>query len=388
LTLGGGLRSAAVFFLQLSVSSFVARLQFDLVHCDDASGITLPVRLRGEVMRLLDKIAQAAGPVLVAVPGMPHGWPLPGCNIMAQQLRRCPLRYVLQDDVTVQCTELAFEPDTILATSVEILRVPAPSMWIEFCDRMRQDALQERGLLCGQARSSSAQRIGLLVSSDKMGRKGNIQVCWDRFDENTADLSPFVVEFDFDDSTFSQPGNLTADGSVGVDVTGDSALEPLFKYVRFNLRPEWYRYYINRAQSDIHYRQVLREAVLPLVEDVPLFATFCLLLMSQTAVAQRRTCLTRLNQARAKRGNAPLLDHIELSMNLGEAVSMDAQKGHTENLRSAPRLHFVRGHLVRRGETIFWRTSHMRGRPALGSIRSRTLSLHLGTRQTVTRAVT
>ena len=45
--------------------------------------------------------------------------------------------------------------------------------------------------------------------------------------------------------------------------------------------------------------------------------------------------------------------------------------------RSAPRLHLVRGHLVRRGSLLFWRRSHMRGHSDIGTIRSRTVHLRV-----------
>jgi hypothetical protein len=294
----------------------------------------------------------------------------------------------LRDDLTEQCTALAFEPGTILSTSVEIVRVPAPSMWIEFCGRARQSVFLEQGRLSCQARPNSAQRIGLLVSSDSKGRKGHIDVCWDSLEGDTADISPFMIAFDFDDPFFSQASDLvTPDGSMGVGVPGDPALEPLFQHVRFVLRPEWYRYFIDRCESDLQYRQVLRQAILPLLEDVPFFATFCLLLMSRTAVAQRQSCLDRLNRARSKRGVAPLLDHVELSMNIGDTGFAEPLQDDASSLRSAPRLHFVRGHLVHRGQSIFWRTSHMRGRPEIGSIRSRTVCLHLGGRRVAAGAL-
>lgn len=334
-------------------------------------------------MHLLDKVAQARDPLILALPGTSHAWPLPGCNIVAQQVRCCPLRYVLRDDLTEQCTELAFETDTILATCAEILRVPVPSMWIEFCGRARQRAFLEQGRL-GLATADSAQHVGLLVSSDPSGRKGKIDVCWDTLEGHTADLSPCTIEFDFDDPSFSQLGDLvSADGAIGVDVPGDPALQPLFSRVRFIVRPEWQCYFSTRTGSEHQYRNVLRQAILPLLEDVPFFATFCLLVMARTALAERQICLARLNRARDKRRAFPLLDHIELSMKI--AATADTRKG-PAHLRGAPRLHLVRGHLVHRGESVFWRTCHMRGRPELGSIRSRTVCLHLGGGKAAARA--
>jgi hypothetical protein len=42
--------------------------------------------------------------------------------------------------------------------------------------------------------------------------------------------------------------------------------------------------------------------------------------------------------------------------------------------RRGRRLHHVRGHLVRRGNKIFWRIPHLRGSARAGSIRTRTVT--------------
>jgi hypothetical protein len=38
-------------------------------------------------------------------------------------------------------------------------------------------------------------------------------------------------------------------------------------------------------------------------------------------------------------------------------------------------LHHVRGHIVRRGNKVFWRSPHLRGDARLGVVRSRTVQL-------------
>jgi hypothetical protein len=43
--------------------------------------------------------------------------------------------------------------------------------------------------------------------------------------------------------------------------------------------------------------------------------------------------------------------------------------------RRPPRLHHVRGHLVRREDRVFWRMAHLRGHALEGLVRSRTVCL-------------
>jgi hypothetical protein len=44
-------------------------------------------------------------------------------------------------------------------------------------------------------------------------------------------------------------------------------------------------------------------------------------------------------------------------------------------VRHPPRLHHVRGHIVRREDRIFWRKPHLRGDASQGQVRSRTVCL-------------
>ena len=85
---------------------------------------------------------------------------------------------------------------------------------------------------------------------------------------------------------------------------------------------------------------------------------------------------TRLNRSRARKLKPPLLDHIEVSCPL-VPVTQASEGTNTLSAgpRRGPRLHYVRGHLVRRENEIFWRMAHVRGRASLGRIASRTVTL-------------
>ena len=318
-------------------------------------------------MRFLDAVAQAREAIAVACPGDATVWRFPGADVLASELSLCPLRYVLHDDVTAVCTRLAFEDDTILGSSIELVRIPAPTLWIEFVGSARHGVFADLDRLDVRANPSSRQRVGILVTADARGRRGSADVCWENGEGLSPDLAPFTVEYDFDDEGFSERG------AFSVSVSDFPALSALFNRVRFRLRPEWHRYYAQRAKSPDHYRDILRRAVDPLLEDVPFLAVFCLLLSSGNALRQEPADRSRLNMARARRSRPPLLDHVELTMNLAHGNTNAVAVGE----RSSPRLHFVRGHLVRRGDAVHWRTSHIRGKAEVGSIRSRTVALRI-----------
>ncbi len=310
-------------------------------------------------------------------------WYFPGTDVLAPELNACPLRYVLDDAVVAVCAELAFEDDTILGSSLELLRVPAPKLWVEFRRGARNSALADVERLASDAEQDAAQRIGLLVIADERGRSGSIHVCWER-DGLSPELAPFVIEYDFDDDTFSKSAH--QDGAcLGAVISDFPAIQALYNRVRFRLSPEWQRYYDEKATSPAHYQSLLTAAVRPLLEDVPFFALFCLLLASGGALRQVSVDRRRLNAARARRTRMPLLDHVEVTMTMAAGASISAAPG--DSTRSPPRLHFVRGHLVRRGGGIHWRTAHMRGSAASQPIRTRTVTLTFAAARHAERSV-
>jgi hypothetical protein len=80
-----------------------------------------------------------------------------------------------------------------------------------------------------------------------------------------------------------------------------------------------------------------------------------------------------INRKRLANGRAPLLDHVEVNASL-DAVAT-AESAADGSGRQSPRLHHVRGHLVRRENRVFWRVPHLRGSGCRGAVRSRTVCL-------------
>jgi hypothetical protein len=109
------------------------------------------------------------------------------------------------------------------------------------------------------------------------------------------------------------------------------------------------------------------------VIDIPIVIAFFLLLGSRSGLPQQPQSLERLNRTRVKSGKAALLDHIDVRAPLLPAYSSDDVSREANNRRS-PRLHHVRGHLVRRGSELFWRVPHLRGSARHGTVHSRTVT--------------
>ena len=100
---------------------------------------------------------------------------------------------------------------------------------------------------------------------------------------------------------------------------------------------------------------------------------FLLLLSAKDATRLLPVSRAAINRKRLANGRAPLLDHIEVNASL-DAVSTPESAGELSG-RQSPRLHHVRGHLVRRENRVFWRVPHLRGSGSRGTVRSRTVCL-------------
>jgi hypothetical protein len=118
---------------------------------------------------------------------------------------------------------------------------------------------------------------------------------------------------------------------------------------------------------------IARHALGTIAIDIPVVLTFLVLLMTRPGIPRRPLMLERLNRARGKAGKRPLLPHVEVFSPLSPDYLPCANAGSGAG-RRAPRLHHVRGHLVRRGSQVSWRVPHLRGSARAGIVRSRTVT--------------
>jgi hypothetical protein len=110
--------------------------------------------------------------------------------------------------------------------------------------------------------------------------------------------------------------------------------------------------------------------------DVPLLLALFLLQSVRADLVEHAVDPGRLNVKRVRAGRPPLLSHVEVSAPVFMQVGRPSGQPHGAP-RSGPRFHHVRGHIVRRRSTVYWRGPHWRGHIRLGSIRSRTVKLRL-----------
>jgi hypothetical protein len=168
-------------------------------------------------------------------------------------------------------------------------------------------------------------------------------------------------------------------GFAAVADVHDSAMASLLDHVRFRFDDAWAAYYRNAATSLDEQRHVVHSSLAAMARDMPLLLAFFLLLSAKDATRSIPISRTAINRKRHALGRVPLLDHVEVRASLDAARAPDPAAAEFIG-RQSPRLHHVRGHLVRRDNRVFWRIPHLRGSGKRGMVRSRTVCLSFATR--------
>jgi hypothetical protein len=324
-------------------------------------------------MRLLDLIAQGRGAHVFA----DDGRELPGANRYTAAIQACPLRFVLSDELARCATQLAFAEGDRLSACLDLIRIPAQSLWVEWADAPRRKALKAIPSLAVKD-ESQAKHGGALFAAAPDGRSGYIRTFWSAPDER-AYLSPIVTTFALDGKPApANPRDPTVwRGETFLRMPGEPAIEELLEHLRCHFDEEWAAYYHARCRTDELRSNVLHNSLGGCAFDAPMMMALFLLLGARDLLPRQEIRHERINRIRHQCGKPLLLEHIELSAPLDRPpVKAWATSGGSSRL--SPRLHHVRGHIVRRGASVFWRSPHLRGSARLGQVRSRTVVLTYG----------
>jgi hypothetical protein len=313
-------------------------------------------------MRLLDHVARC-----VAEP-----------RRFAAQIAACPLRFVLGDDLTRASAELAFADGARLAGCLDLLRVPAPRMWIEWNDEPHKRVIHETQSAADFDAAAMGRKVGILLQASDNGLTAVGRTFWaDASGDDGADVtvSPLETHIDlrgaFADAAHAH--DVLSGGFVDVTHGGNSATALLLDQVKFRFDDSWADYYREAARDADFKRRLINDSIASIAWDAPFLIAFLLLLSARDATRLIPVSRAAINRKRLANGRAPLLDHIEVNASL-DAVSTAESTGDLSG-RQSPRLHHVRGHLVRREQRVFWRMPHLRGSAAQGTVRSRTVCL-------------
>ncbi len=323
-------------------------------------------------MRLIDCIAQGRSVRI----RLDNGCLLPTAELFGNHIRDCPLRYVLSGELVHCATQLAYAEGDRLSTCLDLIHIPSQSVWVEWPEDDRQRALEGIPTL-GVRGVGGARRGGALITSDSGGRSGHVRSFWSTRDDN-AYLSPVVTHFDFDKiPVIPHRASCGAwQGDAFLRLEDERAIDELLTHLRFCFDDQWAAYYHERCHSAEVREAVLRSSLGGVAFDTPMLMAFFLLLEARNLLPRQVVRNERLNRARQVAGKPPLLEHIEVSAPVYAPQTSSSSSG-GDSMRLGPRLHHVRGHIARRGATVYWRRPHLRGNARLGQVRSRTVVLSL-----------
>ena len=326
-------------------------------------------------MNLIDSVAQFHTPFVVRDRTSGKVTALNNTADCAGLVARCPLRYVLSDDLTRLCADLAYSKGARTIACADLLHVPAETLWMEWCNAPWKNALQQYGFPLIPAGAQWVGRRGAWVRATRDGRRGLVRTFWSATAADDVLASSVEAYFDLDTATGEEPEPL--DGKTGlarrVFDSERSEDDILGRCFRFRYEQSWSEYYGSAGLSSELSFALWRHAVGTIAMDVPMLLTFLLLLATRSGLPQRARTLEHLNRRRSHVGRTPLLEHIEVTAPVLPEYR-DCQPGQPRSNRLSPRLHHVRGHLVRRGSQIFWRLPHLRGSARSGVVRSRTVT--------------
>jgi len=332
--------------------------------------------VKGDAVRLVDRIAQCRRPFVVQNSTTRALTRLNGAADFASEMARCPMRFVLSDELTRLCTALAYSKGARQLVCADLLHVPAESVWIEWCDAAWLTELQRYGFKFPASDLKGLGHRGALIRASRDGRRGLIRTFWTVGSANPEVLaSSMEAYFDLDTPEGEEPAAPDAQDLATRRVTASIEGEPdiMRRYFRFRYERSWADYYQRAMLSRQTEAAIAHDALSNIAADIPMLLAFFLLLATRNGLPRRPHVLERLNRARARSGKVPLLDHIEV---LSPVLPEHDGAGGNESIngRRAPRLHHVRGHLVRRGSELFWRVPHLRGNARSGVVRTRTVT--------------
>jgi hypothetical protein len=306
---------------------------------------------------------------------LPAGWGFPGAHQFADAVRTCPLRLVLADDLIQYTTQLAYVEGDRLNGCLDLIHVPAQQLWLEWLEAIRESTLRAIPAYASSYRSN-VRRTGVLIAADPAGRAGSMRTFWSTQNEQVYSAA-LLTDFDLD--RVIRPaldvGAVFSGAAFGAVMPVEAVLDELLSHVCFRLEPAWANYYRAAGLTESQQALVLRKVLGTMAFDMPMILALFLLFAAKDGLQRRAADLERLNRARCCSGKRPLLEHIEVRAPIAASYQSPRSPTANANRRRGPRLHHVRGHIVRRRDKVFWRLPHLRGSARLGVVRSRTVQL-------------
>ncbi len=324
------------------------------------------------IIYLMDAVAKIAAQI-------PTGETNPVLRIypdIAKRLENAP-RFLFDNTAIHAAVELTLGRPKVLYEALEHCAVPYPRMWVEWEEKGREKLQQTISKFIPSLTVPGRplpQRLGFLIEADKSGRCGEITWVWTspeaggvKNELEIPNVSAVCAYFNLD-SRISQEHDgfihaltlrhLWEDNPIQL-----KALYDIWTTAR-HLPSEWGTAYLHAASAneDDMYRRMGECYQDVYGEYVTVWAIMMLLTASKQAVDLKPVDRSKINKARRKRRDVPLLDHTEVTMHvthqLNEAEAKRAPLGYT---RKSPRVHLVSRYLARRGDKFWIVQPYLRG---------------------------
>ena len=151
-------------------------------------------------MHLLDRVARCRAPWVLALDRTPAArFEVTAPSRYAARVAGCPLRFVLGDDLTRACAELAFAGGARLSGCLDLLRIPAQQMWIEWNDEVHQRVIYQSRSAAEYDTAASGRRVGVFLQGSADGYVALARTFWvdAAADESSeVNLSPLETHID------------------------------------------------------------------------------------------------------------------------------------------------------------------------------------------------
>ncbi len=298
--------------------------------------------------RLVDKVISSSAEITVCADDGKR-FTLTSVGARASDISAVYSRYMLRKEVSDWCCELVRSSDPYLHPQNPFLRMPSERFWLEWT-----------------AEGPGQGKMGMLVHAAPNGRSGVITGYYERAD-GQADLLILDTHFDLDGPIVRGMNDIDRFGFRNAD---HPQLNPLFAHSVAVLDPSWTPYLRHTRRGT--FRQSVTECIEHGWHLLPFVLAFSALMQSQGTLRAIPSDLARLNRRRSRQGRPELQEHLEVRLDLSRQTAAVERGATPGSSRAAPRLHYVRGHVVHRRGRSFWRAPHLRGR-ADAAIMTRTV---------------
>ena len=173
-------------------------------------------------MKLADRVAQCHTPFRAQSLSTGTVDELNNTADCATEVARCPMRFVLSDDLTRLCTALAYSKGSGTLECADLLRVPAALLWLEWCTQPWESELAHYGFPADHHHAAGGGRRGALLRASPDGRCGTVRTFWTN-EVGEAFASSVEAYFDFDTQVNEEPEPPDGDVRPPMRVAGSDA---------------------------------------------------------------------------------------------------------------------------------------------------------------------